>query len=300
VDANGLSARGNTCLPGRGAGMTAFRVVQVADLHLSAAHDYHYDNWERVVAWINRERPDLVVANGDLVLEDPDSEDDHAFARSALAKIAVPLHCLPGNHDIGDAVLFGKMEKRMDDRRRARFVRHFGEERWSFEAGGWGFVGINAMLFGSGGQAAEAEQWAWIEERLRAHTGRPVALFTHKPLFLDHPSDADHEDLTLRQSCIDRESRARLIALCRRHGVRLVSSGHKHQTRAFSLDGIYHIWAPSTACVNGRPDSLHWGVREVGFVDYRFTPGGFTHRIVCADFLFRHENYIRRAGAAAG
>ena len=280
--------------------MSEFRLIQVADLHLSATHDYHSDNWERVASWINHERPDLVVANGDLVLEDPDSEADHAYARAALAKIAVPVRHLPGNHDIGDTVLFGKMAKRVDDGRRARFVRHFGEERWCFEAGGWGFVGVNAMLFGSGGQAAEAEQWAWIEERLRAHAGRPIALFTHKPLFLDHPSDADHEDLTLRQSCIDRESRMRLIALCRQHGVRLVSSGHKHQTRAFSLDGIYYIWAPSTACVNGRPDSLHWGVREVGFVDYRFTPDSFTHRIVGADFLFRHENYLRRPGTGSG
>jgi hypothetical protein len=79
--------------------------------------------------------------------------------------------------------------------------------------------------------------------------------------------------------------------------VRLVSTGHKHQTRAFSLDGIYHIWAPSTACVNGRPDALHWGTREVGFIDYRFSPEGFSHRVVGADFLFRHENYIRKLGA---
>jgi hypothetical protein len=90
-----------------------------------------------------------------------------------------------------------------------------------------------------------------------------------------------------------------LLALARRYGVRLVSTGHKHQTRAFSLDGIYHIWAPSTACVNGRPDALHWGTREVGFIDYRFTPGGFSHRVVGADFLFRHENYVRKLGSSS-
>ena len=280
--------------------MTEFRLIQVADLHLSAAHDYHSDNWRRVAAWIAREAPDLVVVNGDLVLEDPDAEADHAFARGMLERLAVPRRFLPGNHDIGDNVLFGKMAKRVNNERRARFLRHFGEERWAFEAAGWGFVGINSQLFGSGGQQAEAEQWAWAEDSLRRYSGKPIALFTHKPLFLDHPSDADHDDLTLRQSCIDRASRTRLLALCREHGVQLVSTGHKHQTRAFSLDGIYHIWAPSTACVNGRPDALHWGTREVGFVDYRFTPDGFTHRIVGADFLFRHENYIRKLGAAEG
>jgi 3',5'-cyclic AMP phosphodiesterase CpdA len=278
--------------------VSEFRIVQVADLHLSAARDYHHDNWRRVAAWIECEQPDVVVANGDFVLEDPDCEEDHACAHAALAQLTVARRHLPGNHDIGDNVLFGKMAQRVNDERRARFLRHFGEERWAFEAGGWGFVGINAMLFGSGGTPAEAEQWDWIEASLRGYSGRPIALFTHKPMFLDHPSDPDHEDLTLRQSCVDRASRLRLLALCRENGVRLISSGHKHQTRAFSLDGIYHVWAPSTACVNGRPDALHWGVREVGFVDYRFGPDGFTHRIVGADFLFRHENYLRKVGAS--
>jgi 3',5'-cyclic AMP phosphodiesterase CpdA len=265
---------------------TEYRVVQVADLHLSATHDYHQDNWRSVAAWIARESPDLVVANGDLVLEDPDAEADHAFARDSLSRLSAPCRFLPGNHDIGDNVLFGRMPKRVNDERRARFLRYFGEERWAFDAAGWHFIGVNSQLFGSGGQPAETEQWDWLEDDLQRHAGSPMALFTHKPLFLDHPSDADHEDPTLRQSCVDHASRARLLGLCQRHGVRLISTGHKHQTRAFSLDGIYHVWGPSTACVNGRPDALHWGTREVGFVDYRFTAEGFTiassGRIFCS------------------
>lgn len=274
--------------------MNLYRVVQVSDLHLGAGHAHHHDNWELVAAWIEREKPDLVVVNGDLVMEDPDVEADHAFAREQIGKLSVPCRYLPGNHDIGDSVLFGKMEQRVNDERRARFVRHFGEERWAFNAGGWGFLGVNAQLFGSGGQRAEAEQWEWIEENLTRLAGRPVALFLHKPLFLDHPGEADHEDLILRQSCLDRASRSRLLELCQRAGVRLISCGHKHQSRSFSLDGIYHVWSPATACVNGPPDRLHWGVREVGFVEYRFTPQRFTHRFVGSDFLFRHENYMRK------
>jgi hypothetical protein len=156
---------------------------------------------------------------------------------------------------------------------------------------------LNSQLFGSDGQPAEAAQWSWLEETMAGLDAQPIALFLHKPLFLDHPSEPDYEDATLRQSCIDAGSRARLLDLCKCHGVRLVSSGHKHQTRSFSLDGIYYVWAPSTACVNGPPTTLHWGVREVGFIDYRFRPGGFDHRIVGPDFLFRHENYIRKYAA---
>ena len=39
---------------------------------------------------------------------------------------------------------------------------------------------------------------------------------------------------------------------------------------------------------------MHWGTREVGFIDYRFRPDGFDHRIVGAGFLFRHESYLRK------
>lgn len=195
--------------------MSEYRLIQVSDLHLGAGDAHHHDNWQLVAAWIEREKPDVVVVNGDLVMEDPDVEADHAFARGELGKLSSPYRCLPGNHDIGDNVLFGKMPQRVNDERRARFARHFGEERWAFEAGGWGFVGVNAQLFGSGGARAEEEQWRWIEESLPSFSGRPVALFLHKPLFLDHPDEADHDDPILRQSCLDRASRARLLALSR-------------------------------------------------------------------------------------
>jgi 3',5'-cyclic AMP phosphodiesterase CpdA len=275
-----------------------FRLVQVSDIHLGAGQEHHLDNWLKVAAWIAREQPDLVVANGDLIMGDPDDDTDHTFAREHLARLPVPCRYLPGNHDVGDNIVSGKMEKRVNDARRARFVKHFGEERWAFEAAGWGFVGINAQLLGSDGQPAEAEQWEWLAHTLNGFAKKPAVLFLHKPLFLDHPSEPDSADPSVRQSCIDAVSRARLLELCKCHRVRLISSGHKHQTRSFSLDGIYYIWAPSTACVNGPPGAPQWGAREVGFIDYRFRPDGFDHRIVGADFLFRHENYVRKYGAA--
>ena len=274
------------------------RLLQLSDLHLGAGHEHHLDNWRKIVDWIVREHPDLAVVNGDLVMEDPDHEADHAFARAEIDRLAVPVRFLPGNHDVGDNVTSGKMPQRVNTERIARFSRHYGPDHWSFEAAGWGFVGVNAQLFGSDGLAEEAAQWSFIETSFAQCRGKPIALFVHKPVFLDHPAEADSDDPSVSQSCLDRASRTRLLALCRAHGVKLISCGHKHQTRSFSLDGIYYLWGPSTACVNGAPSALHWGTREVGFIDYRFRPDGFDHRIVGPDFLFRHENYIRKLGQA--
>jgi 3',5'-cyclic AMP phosphodiesterase CpdA len=277
------------------AAMQELRLIQLADIHLGAGREHHLDNWRQVASWTARERPDMAVVNGDLIMSDPDAEADHAFARAEIDRLGIPCRILPGNHDIGDNVLFGKMPQRVSAQRLARFHRHYGEDRWVFAAAGWRFVGINAQLFGSGGLAAEAEQWDWLEHTLHGSAGGPIALFTHKPLFLDHPGEPDSDDVMVRQSCLDAASRKRLLALAHAGGVRLISSGHKHQTRTFSLDGIYHFWGPSTACVNGAPTALHWGTREVGFIDYRFrSDGTFEHRLVGADFLFRHENYIRK------
>ncbi len=273
---------------------TELRLLQVADVHLGAGREHHLDNWRKVVQWVARERPDLVVVNGDMVMSDPDDERDHAFARAEIGRLDAAVRFLPGNHDVGDNVVNGKMPQRVNAERLARFRRSYGADHWSFDAAGWGFVGVNAQLFASGGLAEEAEQWSFIETSFAAHHGKPIALFVHKPLFLDHPAEADSADPSVSQSCLDLASRTRLLALCRTHGVRLVSCGHKHQTRSFSFDGIYHLWGPSTACVNGAPSALHWGTREVGFIDYRFRADGFDHCIVGAHFLFRHENYIRK------
>lgn len=274
--------------------MQEFRVVQLSDPHLSATRAYYLDNWHLAAEWVEKACPDLVAVTGDLILSDPDEEADHRFARRLCDALAVPCRFIPGNHDIGDNVVSGHMAQRVNEARLARFRRIFGEDRWTVRAAGWTLIALNAQILGSGGMDVEAEQWRWLENVLAAADGDAVALFLHKPVFLDHPSEADHEEPAIRQSCIDSESRRRLLDLAQRYGVRLIAAGHKHQTRAFAHDGIYYIWAPSVACVNGAPDAFHWGRREVGFVEFRFRPDGFRHRIVGTDFLFCHESYVRK------
>jgi 3',5'-cyclic AMP phosphodiesterase CpdA len=69
---------------------------------------------------------------------------------------------------------------------RQTFVSIFGEDRWRFEAAGWCFIGLNSLVMNSG-LACEAEQFDWLASQLSTVNGKPVALFLHKPLFLNRP-----------------------------------------------------------------------------------------------------------------
>ena len=41
------------------------------------------------------------------------------------------------------------------------------------------------------GLASEAEQFDWLASELARADGKPVALFLHKPLYLDAPDDPE-------------------------------------------------------------------------------------------------------------
>lgn len=266
----------------------SLRIVQLSDPHLSATRPFHQDNWEQVLEALAASPPDLIVVTGDVVLSDPDEEDDHRFAREQLNRLPAPWRVLPGNHDIGDNHVSGAMAKRVDEARLARWNRHFGEDRFAITQAGWLLLGLNSQILNAPGLEAEGEQRAWLEAVLaEADASMPVALFLHKPLFMDHPSET-----VMDQSSLELEARNGLMATLEGRDLRLVASGHKHQWRAFDLDGVRHVWAPSTAAVNGAPTAKNWGLREVGFVEHHLDGRRTRQSLLGRDWLTRHESYI--------
>jgi 3',5'-cyclic AMP phosphodiesterase CpdA len=264
------------------------RIIQLSDPHLSPTRAFHQDNWDQVLEVLAADPPDLIIVTGDLVLSDPDVEDDHAFARAQLDRLPAPWRVLPGNHDIGDNLVSGAMAKRVNEDRLARWQRHFGEDRWAFTIDGWLMLGLNAQILNAPGLTAEAAQRAWLDAALaQADPTAPVALFLHKPLFMDHPSET-----AMDQSSLDLEARRGVVEALAGRDLRLVASGHKHQWRAFDLDGVRHVWAPSTASVNGAPTAKNWGLREVGFVEHRLEGRRTRQRLLGRDWLTRHESYV--------
>jgi 3',5'-cyclic AMP phosphodiesterase CpdA len=261
--------------------MPEFRLIQISDTHLARRLPTLTQNFHRVSEYIDARRPDLVVNSGDLAFDGPTSRDDLEFARELHAALPVACRYLPGNHDIGDnpTELGPAPPQPATEQERQNFLSVFGEDRWRFDAAGWRFIGLNSLVMNTG-LAREAEQFEWLASELSASRGKPVALFLHKPLYLNSPEDPELAASAIRY--IPMPARSRLVEMLRAADLRLVASGHVHQRRDFTYRHIRHVWAPSAGFVISDARQEVIGTKEVGLVEYRFQPDSFEVRHVRA------------------
>ena len=261
--------------------MTEFRLTQISDTHLARRLTLLTDNFARLSEHIDTTRPDLVVNSGDVGFDGPSAPDDLEFARALHDALPVPCRYLPGNHDIGDnpTQIFPTPKQAVTEKDRQAFISVFGDDRWRFEAAGWCFIGLNSLVMNSG-LVSEAEQFDWLACELASANGKPVALFLHKPLFLNAPDDPEHETTAIRY--VPMPARRRLVEMLRSVNLRLVGSGHVHQRRDYTFGGVRNIWAPSAGFIISDARQERIGVKEVGLVEYRFQPDSFEVRHVKA------------------
>jgi 3',5'-cyclic AMP phosphodiesterase CpdA len=261
--------------------MIEFRLIQISDTHLARRMTPLIENFHRASEYIDAKRPDLVLNSGDVSFDGPTERDDLEFARSLHDALAVTCRYLPGNHDIGDnPTAVGPAPTHPVTEQSLKAYRAIlGEDRWRFDAAGWCFIGLNSLIMNTG-LADEAEQFDWLASQLASAKGQPVALFLHKPLFLNAPDDPELAATSIRY--VPMPARRRLIEMLRSVDLRLVGSGHVHQRRDFTFAHIRQIWAPSAGFIV--PDSRQEliGIKEVGLVEYRFQPDSFEVRHVRA------------------
>ncbi len=261
--------------------MPEFRLIQITDPHLARRLPTLTQNFHRVSEYIDARRPDLVINSGDLAFDAPTSRDDLEFARELHAALPVACRYLPGNHDIGDnpTELGPAPPQPATEQERQNFLSVFGEDRWRFDAAGWRFIGLNSLVMNTG-LASEAEQYDWLASQLSSADGKPVALFLHKPLYLNSPEDPELAASAIRY--IPMPARSPVVEMLRAADLRLVASGHVHQRRDFTYRHIRHVWAPSAGFVISDARQEVIGIKEVGLVEYRFQPDSFEVRHVKA------------------
>jgi hypothetical protein len=123
-------------------------------------------------------------------------------------------------------------------------------------------LAINAQLLGSG-LPGEARQWSWLDAQLNepADPGA-TALITHKPL----TAPVAELKVAPPYRFVPQPARGRLMMLVRDRNVALVVSGHVHQHRRLDIDGVAHLWAPTTWAV--LPDEVQptLGTKRCGVV----------------------------------
>jgi len=261
--------------------MSEFRLIQISDPHLTRRHASLTDNFQRLSEYIDAKRPDLVIDSGDLAFDAPTSPDDLAFAKSLHDALPVACRYLPGNHDVGDnpTAVGPKPSHPANDQRLQAYHAIFGEDRWRFEAAGWCFVGLNSLVMNTG-LGAEAEQFDWLASQLSTLNGRPLALFLHKPQFLNAPDDPELESSAIRY--VPMPARRRLVEMLSAVDCRLVASGHVHQRRDYTRGHTRHVWAPSAGFVISDARQELIAIKETGLVEYRFQPDAFEVRHVRA------------------
>lgn len=256
-----------------------FRVLQISDTHLSRERPFFDVNFDAVVRHVEATAPDLVINTGDLALDGPARPDDLRHAHARHAGLSAPLRTIPGNHDIGDNPYPGRTPKQPVTAATLAVWRDlFGPDWWAMDVPGWRFVAIDAQLLGTG-LADEAEQWAFLADALAGAGDAKVALWTHKPLFVDDPDRAPAPDFRY----LPVAERRRLTAMLDGVDLRLVACGHAHQHVHVRHGSAAHVWAPATAFV--LPDRIQSRVGEklCGVVEYVFDADDVTVRLVAPD-----------------
>jgi 3',5'-cyclic AMP phosphodiesterase CpdA len=256
------------------------RIIVLSDVHLSPTHGFFWQNWCIARDFANAAQAEAVIVNGDLTINGADSDAEVAFAAVALKGLRAQVLALPGNHDVGDEPPGQDPEQIINVERLARWDRLFGVDHWVQEAGSWVLIGLNAQLFGSELER-EHEQSRWLDRQLMAAERRPLALFLHKPLFIEGPT----EDRATA-SCIVPAARAGLLARLRDVNVQLVVSGHLHEHRERIVGRTHHVWAPAVAFA---APERHGGDGTCGLLAIEFAADTFEIAIEKPAGLVSHD-----------
>ena len=180
--------------------------------------------------------PRFCILTGDMV----DASDrmsrtyglrDYRLVDQGVRGFPVPLFCLPGNHDLA-----GSLARSLWDPKDPLYLygmhwKFVGPLRWSFNYGGYHFVGVDFMDRDRTAwrMRAPATAMAWLKADLDlVPKDTPVLFFIHYPL---GPPE--------------------LLPLLREHGVRQVFAGHTHTDAAFVQNGVPVLLSGSISQTGG-------------------------------------------------
>ncbi|MEM6257661.1 MAG: metallophosphoesterase [Planctomycetota bacterium] len=216
-------------------------IAHISDLHLQSGVPERQSQVEPILRKINEMKPDLVVISGDLTDDGWDSIEELQWAKEWLDhRIFATYWALPGNHDVGNFVTqnIGQINQKRIECWREVFV---SDEEFEFDH--WHTFGINSMQLGMEGSTANLAFHDIISSLIDTQVNEKwIGLFMHTPLF---SQSIREEDPAIDYWVGSRQPRQQLwmnIKECK--SIKLIGSGHVHQTRLTEVDGVKIVWAP--------------------------------------------------------
>lgn len=167
--------------------------------------------------------PDFVVHLGDIVHPVPELPTFEVAAerfKEIVSQVPMPIHLVPGNHDIGEKNLEGVPAEIICEDYIQKYNRIFGKDYYSFDHGDIKCIIINAFLFNSG-LPAEQLQKDWLDGEISG-TDKRVFVFTHYPPYLYEPNERENYDT------MDEPGRSWLLERLRKDNVEAIFTGHVH------------------------------------------------------------------------
>jgi Icc protein len=231
----------------------ALRLLHITDTHLHADCEGRLrgvNTFRTLRAVIERaetdpRRPDAVLATGDLAQDETRAAYGHFV--TLMARLGVPVWCLPGNHDAPEFMssVLGKPPLQ------------FGGV---LAAPPWHVILLSSFVPGDHGGRIAAAELAWLDETLAAHRDAYVLLALH------------HHALPVGSHWLDElglYNRAELLQIVARSPqVRVVLAGHVHQASDVQRDGVRYLTTPSTCfqflprsdlfAIDRRPPGFRW------------------------------------------
>jgi Icc protein len=194
---------------------------------------------------------DGTLLTGDLVHDDAQG---YALVREAFKDSPTPVYCIPGNHDIPDAMYHTLSDAPFN----VAQVNTIGN---------WVIVLINTWLANTADGEIGDDQLSEIDELLSEHSQQHALLcLHHHPIpmgsaWLDRVGLRDALDFT---TCIAKHS-----------NVRGVLWGHVHQALDTVIDKVHYMSTPST-CAQFQPNSAHFAVdnKPPGYRTLELLPDG--------------------------
>ncbi|HVW60380.1 MAG TPA: PQQ-binding-like beta-propeller repeat protein [Puia sp.] len=185
------------------------RIAFLTDIHVSpgAASE---PNLENIVSEINEGNYDFAVVTGDVSNSGLDTE--LITVHRILGNLKIPLHIIPGNH-----------ETNWSQSACQTFPRLWGNDRFSFSAGNYLFIGFDTGPFMKMGDGhVKEEDVRWLQQTLAREAGKDKTVISLSHYPLGDGLDNWYE----------------ITDILKRYNTQLVLCGHGHRLSLHNFDGL--------------------------------------------------------------